>query len=147
MPTPDTQSQNAGTEPTPPLARSVPHVHTVHGESRIDEYHWLRNREDPQVLAYLEAENRYTEAIMRRTETLQERLYQELRGRIKEADLSVPVPWNAWLYYDRTETGAAVPDLLSPSEGRRQPGRDPAGPQPARGRARLFPDGRLRGQP
>jgi oligopeptidase B len=107
--TPDTQPQDAGAEPTPPLARSVPHVHTVHGESRIDEYHWLRNREDPQVLAYLEAENRYTEAIMRRTAKLQERLYQELRGRIKEEDLSVPVPWDDWLYYDRTETGRQYP--------------------------------------
>jgi oligopeptidase B len=96
-------------KPAPPVARVVPRVQTVHGESRIDEYHWLRNREDPEVLAHLEAENRYTESVMRHTEGLQELLYQELRGRIKEADLSAPVPWDGWLYYDRTETGEQYP--------------------------------------
>jgi oligopeptidase B len=93
----------------PPLARAVPRVHTVHGESRIDEYFWLRNREDPAVLAHLEAENRYTDRVMRHTEGLQERLYQELRGRIKESDLSVPTREDGWLYYTRTEAGAQYP--------------------------------------
>jgi oligopeptidase B len=96
-------------EPKPPVARSVPRVHTVHGESRIDEYFWLRNREDPEVLAHLEAENRYTDTVMRHTEGLQERLYQELRGRIKESDLSVPTREDGWLYYSRTEAGAQYP--------------------------------------
>jgi oligopeptidase B len=96
-------------EPEPPVARSVPRVHTVHGESRIDEYFWLRNREDPEVLAHLEAENRYTDRVMRHTEGLQERLYQELRGRIKESDLSVPTREDGWLYYSRTEAGAQYP--------------------------------------
>jgi oligopeptidase B len=93
----------------PPLARAVPRVHTIHGESRIDEYFWLRNREDPAVLAHLEAENRYTDRVMRHTEGLQERLYQELRGRIKESDLSVPTREDGWLYYTRTEAGAQYP--------------------------------------
>ena len=93
---PEAPVREAGSEPEPPIARPVPRVHTVHGESRIDEYHWLRNRDDPEVLAHLEAENRYTDSVMRHTEGLQERLYQELRGRIKEADLSVPDPrWTA----------------------------------------------------
>jgi oligopeptidase B len=105
---PDSRAGEAR-EPAPPVARVVPRVQTVHGESRIDEYHWLRNREDPEVLAHLEAENRYTESVMRHTEGLQELLYQELRGRIKEADLSAPVPWDGWLYYDRTETGEQYP--------------------------------------
>ena len=96
-------------EAEPPRARAVPHVHTIHGESRIDEYFWLRNREDPEVLAHLEAENRYTERLMRHTEALQERLYQELRGRIKESDLSVPTREDGWLYYSRTEAGAQYP--------------------------------------
>lgn len=99
----------AGSGPVAPLARSVPRVHTVHGESRIDEYHWLRNREDPEVLAHLEAENRYTAQVMRHTEGLQELLYQELRGRIKESDLSVPSREDGWLYYSRTEAGAQYP--------------------------------------
>jgi oligopeptidase B len=103
--------------PEPPRARSVPRVHTVHGESRIDEYFWLRNREDPEVLAHLEAENRYTERIMRHTESLQERLYQELRGRIKESDLSVPTREDGWLYYSRTETGAQYPIFCRRRDG------------------------------
>ncbi len=98
-----------GREPEPPRARTVPRVHTIHGESRIDEYHWLRNREDPEVIAYLEAENRYTREIMRHTEELQEQLYQEMRARIKETDLTVPERIDDWLYYDRTEAGGQYP--------------------------------------
>ena len=70
--------------PAPPVAKIVPRPHTIHGETRIDEYFWLRNREDPEVLAYLEAENRYTEAVMRPKEALQERLFGEMRSRIRE---------------------------------------------------------------
>jgi oligopeptidase B len=95
----------------PPAARVEPTVTTVHGESRIDEYAWLRNREDPEVLAYLEAENRHTESVMRGTEELQERLYREMRGRIKETDLSVPERRDGWLYFSRTEEGAQYPIL------------------------------------
>ena len=96
-------------EPEPPRARAVPRVHTVHGESRIDEYHWLRNREDPEVIAYLEAENRYTREVMGHTEGLQELLYQEMRARIRETDLSVPERIDGWLYYTRTEAGGQYP--------------------------------------
>ncbi|HEX3235444.1 MAG TPA: S9 family peptidase [Gemmatimonadales bacterium] len=95
----------------PPVARAAARVDTVHGEVRIDEYFWLRNREDPEVLAYLEAENRYTEAMMRHTEPLQERLFREMRGRIKETDLSVPERLDGWLYYSRTMEGAQYPML------------------------------------
>ena len=97
------------TQPEPPLARAIPRVHTIHGETRIDEYHWMRDRDDPEVLAHLEAENRYTESVMRHTESLQELLYQEMRGRIKEADLSVPERLDGWLYYTRTEAGQQYP--------------------------------------
>ena len=93
----------------PPVARTVPRAHTIHGETRIDEYFWLRNREDPEVLAYLEAENRYTEAVMRPTEALQERLFGEMRSRIRECDLSVPERIDGWLYYHRTEQGTQYP--------------------------------------
>ena len=89
----------------PPVARVEPTVVTVHGESRIDEYAWLRNRDDPEVIAYLEAENRHTAAAMRGTDALQELLYREMRGRIKETDLSVPERRDGWLYYSRTEEG------------------------------------------
>ena len=99
----------AGDQPLPPIARVEPRVLTVHGETRIDEYFWLRDRGDPEVTAYLEAENKYTAAVMRHTEALQERLYQELRGRIKETDLSVPERLDEYFYYTRTETGGQYP--------------------------------------
>ncbi len=93
----------------PPVARAILRESTIHGETRVDEYFWLRNREDPEVLAYLEAENAYTAAVMRPTEPLQERLFAEMRGRIKETDLSVPERIDGWLYYHRTEEGAQYP--------------------------------------
>jgi oligopeptidase B len=93
----------------PPVAPIVPRVETVHGETRVDDYFWLRHRNDPEVLAYLEAENRYTARVMRHTEALQERLYQEMRSRIQETDLSVPERLDDYVYYSRTETGGQYP--------------------------------------
>ena len=92
-----------------PVAAIVPRHEITHGETRIDNYHWLRNRHDPEVLAYLEAENQHTAAVMRHTEALQEQLFQEMRGRIKEADLSVPEQLDHYLYYSRTEAGGQYP--------------------------------------
>jgi oligopeptidase B len=92
-----------------PVARVSPHVEVVHGETRVDNYHWLRNRSDPEVLAYLEAENRYADAAMRHTVELQELLYQEMRGRIQETDLSVPEQRDEYLYYHRVEAGGQYP--------------------------------------
>jgi oligopeptidase B len=94
-----------------PVARVVPRVETVHGETRIDDYFWLRDRSDPEVLAYLDAENRYTRAVMQHTEPLQEQLFQEMRGRIKETDLSVPERIDDYFYYSRTEVGGQYPIL------------------------------------
>ncbi len=101
--------QRTGVEPVAPFAPVSPTVTTIHGESRIDEYAWLRDRNDARVLAYLQAENAYTQAVMQHTEGLQERLYQEMRGRIKETDLSVPTREDGWLYYTRTEAGGQYP--------------------------------------
>src|SRR3954470_7428646 len=92
-----------------PVAPMIPRLEITHGETRIDNYHWLRNRQDPEVLAYLQAENRHTAAAMRHTEALQEQLFQEMRGRIKEADLSVPERLGDYLYYSRTEAGSQYP--------------------------------------
>src|SRR5580765_6157112 len=86
----ETLSSTAAAEVAPPVARVVPRLETVHGELRVDDYFWLRDRGDPEVMAYLEAENRYTAGVMRHTEGLQEQLYQEMRRRIQETDLSVP---------------------------------------------------------
>jgi len=93
----------------PPVARVEPRVHALHGETRSDDYFWLRDRNDPEVIAYLEAENRYTGAVMKHTEAFQEQLYQEMRGRIKETDLSVPERVDDYFYYTRTETGGQYP--------------------------------------
>jgi len=91
--------------PKPPSARREPKVDLVHGEKRQDDYYWLRRKEDPQVRAHLEAENAYTEAVMKPTEALQEALYSEMLGRIKETDLSVPYRKGDFFYYSRTEKG------------------------------------------
>src|SRR5215213_3802645 len=92
-----------------PRARVEPRITTMHGDTWVDNYFWLRDRNDPEVIAYLEAENSYTSAMMRHTEALQEQLYQEMRGRIKETDLSVPERMDDYLYYSRTESGRQYP--------------------------------------
>jgi oligopeptidase B len=93
----------------PPAADRRPHRLTIHGDTRVDEYYWLRDREDPAVLRHLDAENDYTAAMMRHTEGLQERLYREMVGRIQETDLSVPERIDGWYYYSRTEEGLQYP--------------------------------------
>jgi oligopeptidase B len=100
----------AAAAPTP-AARREPKVDLVHGEKRQDEYFWLRRKEDPQVRAYLEAENAYTDILMKPTEALQEALYSEMLGRIKETDLTVPYRKGDFLYYTRTEKGKQYPIL------------------------------------
>jgi oligopeptidase B len=81
----------------------------IHGETLVDNYHWLRNRDDPEVLEYLEAENQYAEQIMAHTRELQEHLYREMRDRIQEEDLSVPERRDQYLYYYRVEAGEQYP--------------------------------------
>jgi oligopeptidase B len=93
------------------MAHVHPRVSTVHGETRVDDYFWLRDRCDPRVIAYLEAENSYTNTVMRHTEGLQERLYREMRARIKEADVSAPEQLDQYHYYSRTEAGGQYPIL------------------------------------
>src|SRR5713226_232702 len=89
----------------PPVARREPVEHVLHGDRRVDHYAWLRNKENPEVLAYLEAENAYTDAILKPTEAFQEKLYQEMLGRILQTDLSVPYRLRGYLYFTRTEEG------------------------------------------
>ncbi len=94
---------------TPPIAKKVPTVHTIHSDTRMDNYRWLQDKTDPEVIAYLDAENAYTKSVMAPTEDLQKNLYDELLGRIQETDLSVPYPLGDWLYYSRTEEGKQYP--------------------------------------
>jgi oligopeptidase B len=91
--------------PNPPLAPQIPHEITEVGHTRNDPFYWLREKDNPDVLKYLEAENRYTEGALKHIEKLQERLYTEMRGRIKESDASVPEKIDGYYYYSRTETG------------------------------------------
>lgn len=93
----------------PPVAKIVPTTHTLHGDTLTDNYGWLREKESPEVIAYLTAENAYTESVMAPAKPLEEALYKELLGRIQETDLSVPYPYGGWLYYTRTEEGKQYP--------------------------------------
>jgi oligopeptidase B len=88
-----------------PAAKKVPKADTLHGDVRVDPYAWLRQKEDPEVIAYLESENAYADSVMKPTEELQEVLYKEMVGRIKETDSDVPYPYGGYLYYSRTEEG------------------------------------------
>jgi len=84
------------------MAKKIPHELTIHGHTRIDNYYWLNQREDSAVLAYLEKENAYTDKMMAHTEALQEVLYEEMKGRIKQDDKSVPFLSNGYYYFTRT---------------------------------------------
>jgi oligopeptidase B len=99
------------TLPAPPVAKKVPKVTEIHGRKLVDNYFWLRDKTNPEVKAYLEAENAYTDAVMRPTEPLQRKLYDEMLGRIKETDVEVPYQDGGYFYYSRTEAGKQYPIL------------------------------------
>ena len=102
-------SRLAAQELTPPTATIKPRIDTLHGDIRTDNYFWIREKTNPEVIAYLNAENTYTAAKMKHTEALQQKLYDEMLGRIKETDLSVPFRDNGYWYYNRTEKGKSYP--------------------------------------
>jgi oligopeptidase B len=102
-------AQTARDLPPPPVARTVPRTDTLHGDVRVDNYFWLRERQNPEVIAYLEAENRYADTAMAATRQLQETLYQEILGRLRQTDLSVPDRIGPYFYYTRTEEGKQYP--------------------------------------
>ncbi|HEY7515013.1 MAG TPA: oligopeptidase B, partial [Vicinamibacteria bacterium] len=89
----------APARPIPPVARKIPHAFLEHGHERVDEYYWLKEREDPEVRAYLEAENAYTDAVMAHTRALQDRLFREITGRIPEDDQTAPYRERDYEYY------------------------------------------------
>jgi oligopeptidase B len=93
----------------PPVAKRIAHADTLHGEVRSDDWHWLREKENPEVTSYLNAENAYTGAVLKHTLPLQEKLYQEMVARIQETDSEVPYRKDGWLYYTRTEKGKQYP--------------------------------------
>jgi oligopeptidase B len=95
--------------PVPPTAKRVPNVTEVNGHKLVDNYYWLRDKANPEVKAYLESENAYTDAVMKPTEPLQKQLYDEMLGRIKETDVEVPYKKGDYFYYTRTEAGKQYP--------------------------------------
>jgi oligopeptidase B len=93
----------------PPQAKIIKKELTAHGQTRIDNYYWLNDREDPEVISYLEEENAYTEAVLKHTEEFQGKLFDEIVGRIKQTDESVPYKLNGYFYYTRYEEGKEYP--------------------------------------
>ena len=85
----------------PPLAKKIKKELIIHNDTRIDNYFWLNERENPEVIEYLKAENAYTSSMMEHTEVLQEKLFEEIVGRIKQTDESVPYKLNGYYYYTR----------------------------------------------
>ncbi|KAA6438725.1 S9 family peptidase [Dyadobacter flavalbus] len=91
--------------PPPPTVTSKPQTFTEHGYSRVDNYFWLKDKTNPEVINYLKAENTYTDTVLAHTKALQDRLFAELKGRIKEEDESVPTLNNGYYYYSRDQKG------------------------------------------
>jgi oligopeptidase B len=100
---------DSGSLPKPPVAKIVPHVTEVNGHKMVDNYFWLRDKPNPEVRAYLEAENVYTDAVMKSTEPFQKKLYDEMLSRVKETDVEVPYREGDYFYYVRTEAGKQYP--------------------------------------
>jgi len=92
-----------------PLVKAVPKELKKHSHVRVDNYYWLREREDPEVIDFLKGENEYTKAVMAHTEDLEKTLFQEIKGRIKQTDMSVPYRLDDYFYYTRYEEGKEYP--------------------------------------
>jgi oligopeptidase B len=93
----------------PPMAKKIKKELTIHGHTRIDYYYWLNQRENPEVVKHLEAENQYKDAILKPTEGLQKKLYDEIVRRIKKTDMSVPYKYQGYYYYQRYEGEGEYP--------------------------------------
>ncbi|HVI44899.1 MAG TPA: S9 family peptidase [Chitinophaga sp.] len=93
----------------PPVAEKIPKELTIHGDTRIDNYYWMNERENPKVLSWLRAENAYLDTTMAPESKLREKLFEEMKGRIKETDMSVPYLKNGYYYYTRYEKGKEYP--------------------------------------
>lgn len=100
-----------------PVAKKIPFIHDKHGHQRVDDYHWMTQRDAPEVLDYLNQENAYYDAATAHTNALKETLFQEIKGRIKEDDESVPYLLNGYWYYSKMETGENYPYYFRKKEG------------------------------
>src|SRR5712691_1985693 len=97
------QSNGDAAAPQPPMTEKKPKTTKIHDDTLVDDYFWLREKKSTAVIAHLEAENAYSNAIMKPTAGLQEKLYKEMVGHIKETDQTVPYRWGDYFYYTRTE--------------------------------------------
>src|SRR4030095_13252916 len=92
-----------------PMTEKKTKTTKIHDDTMIDEYFWLREKSNPQVIAHLEAENTYSEAVIKPPAAWQDKLYKEMVGHIKETDVTVPYRWGGYFYYSRTEQGKQYP--------------------------------------
>ena len=90
--------EKMNTETSPPTCEKKPKLLSIHNDDRLDDFYWLKDRENPSVIEYLKKENSYTKSMMANTDTLQKNLFKELKGRIKEEDESVPYKYNGFSY-------------------------------------------------
>lgn len=104
-----TGCKKAAEMPEPPVAEKIPKELTLHGDKRVDNYYWLNERDNPKVIDYLKAENEYKSRVMKHTEDLQEKLFNEIVGRIKKKDMSVPYKESGYYYYTRYEEAKEYP--------------------------------------
>jgi len=104
----ESPSDVSGT-PTPPMAKKVHTENHILGGRLVDDYQWLREKSNPEVAQYLQAENAYTDAVMKPTEALQKKLYDEMVSHIKETDVDVPYREGDYFYYSRWEAGKQYP--------------------------------------
>ncbi|MBS4175602.1 S9 family peptidase [Bacillus sp. FJAT-49736] len=93
----------------PPVAKRIPHPHKLHGDVREDDYYWLRDRNNPEVIHYLEEENRYYDEIMRPLEEQTEQIYQSMVDRVPDSELKVPVQHGQFYYYSRLDKNKQYP--------------------------------------
>ena len=103
------QSNGGTAPPKAPMAEKKAKTTNIHGDTLVDDYFWLREKTNPAVLAHLKAEDAYTEAVMKPTAALQDKLYKEMLSHIKQTDTNVPYRWGNYFYYTRTEEGKQYP--------------------------------------
>lgn len=102
-------AQTNGDTPKPPVAKKIPREDVTNGDKRLDNYFWFREKTNPEVIKYLEAENAYTDAVMKPTLEFQKKLYDEMLSHIKQTDTNVPYRLGDYYYYSRTEEGKQYP--------------------------------------
>jgi len=100
----------------PPKANKIPKTLEIHNDFRVDNYYWLNDKDNPEVIAYLNAENAYTKQMMAHTEDFQNTLFEEMKSRIKEDDTSVPYKLNGYWYITRYEKGKDYPVYIRKKE-------------------------------